>query len=506
MDKTWFNDKNECSVPFSKNLDQNIKRLETLFDRCDDMVQKRVELERQGGTIAIYIIYVDGMTDNDMIEGTIIRPLVWEWRNTTATGSIWEQFLQHEVETVDIQEEQQFGNAITTMLKGNTMILVDGYDKAMMVSSKRLPVRSISESESEAVMRGPRDSFNESLRTSTALVRRRIRDPRFKVEQGSVGERSKTDYALLYMEDLVQEGLVEQTKQVILQYDIDALYDSGMLEHLMDTKWYSPFPRIQSTKRPDKVAASVLEGRVAIVVDNSPEDLIVPATFNTFFQAADNYYNRWSVASFARILRYVAAIVAIGLPGFYIAITSFHAEVLPTDLLLAIAQACSSITFLVVVEVLIMELEFELLREAGIRLPGQMGNTIGVVGGLIVGQAAVDAGLVSTIVVIVVALTAIASFAIPSEAFASAFRLLKFYLIICSALFGLYGFVLGMLMVAIHLSNLTSYGVPYMMPAVSAGACDYDDAKDFILRLPIFKMRNRPIFTKKSERKRMRRQ
>lgn len=353
-------------------------------------------------------------------------------------------------------------------------------------------------------MRGPRDSFNESLRTSTALIRRRIKDPKCKIVQNKFGQRSRTDYALIYMEDLVEKKVLDAVQDQLEAYETDAIYDSGMLEHFMNQKWYSPFPVIQSTERPDKVASSLLEGRVAIIVDNSPEVLLLPATFNTFFQASDDYYNQWSVATFARILRYMASILAIGLPGFYIAITSFHLEMLPTELLLAIAQARSAITFPVVLEVLLMELEFELLREAGIRLPGQMGNTIGIVGGLIVGQAAVEAGLVSTIVVIVVALAALASFTIPNESFASAYRLLKFFLIFVSAIWGLYGFVLGMLLLAIHLSGMTSYSIPYMTPAVSSGTGEYESSKDFILRLPIYLMRKRPVFTKEGERIRMR--
>ena len=221
-------------------------------------------------------------------------------------------------------------------------------------------------------------------------------------------------------------------------------------------------------------------------------------------QASDDYYNRWAVGTFARLIRYIAAFIAITLPGFYIAVTVYHSDMLPTRLLYAIANARSMVTFPVVVEMLIMEFLFELLREAGIRLPGPLGNTIGVVGGLIVGQAAVEAGIVSTIVVIVVALTAIASFAIPNEEFASVFRLLKFFVIFTSSIAGLYGFVLGLLFIAIHLSELKSFGVPYMMPAV-CGDMEDDDFhnKDFILRAPISFMKKRPIWTRKGRRIRL---
>lgn len=499
-----YNSSNELIPELTKDIQKTIKLLELLFDKCDDMVQKRIVLQRKPGPVEIYIIYVDGLTDNEMIERTVIRPLLWEWKYTEKED-FFEQVFLEQIETVDVVEDDNLDNIIRCMLRGDTAIFVDGYAKGLVVSSKKLPVRSVGETESEAVMRGPKDSFNESIRTSTALIRRRIRDPKLKVEQFVVGQRSKTDYAVIYMEDLAKPGEVQAVKERLKAFEVDGIFDSGMMEHLMDPTWYSPFPLIQSTERPDKVASAILEGRVAVVFDNSPEVLLMPATLNTFFQASDDYYNRWSVASFARILRYMAALLAIGLPGFYVALTGFHTQLLPTDLVLAIATARSAVTFPVVVEVLIMELEFELLREAGIRLPGQMGNTIGIVGGLIVGQAAVDAGIVSTIVVIVVALTAIASFAIPNEVFASGVRLLKFFLILASAFFGLYGFLLGMLVIGIHLSGLVSFGVPYLMPLVAGTVNQDNDQKDFLVRLPGFMMKKRPIFTRPSERQRLRR-
>lgn len=497
-----YNSKNLIVAQLQEDLQKNIAVIEALFRDCDDIVKKEFYLHREAGSIHAYMVYIDGLTDSDMVQEHVIEPL----QNIQPMETdIFEEFFHSEIDMADLKRETSFDQTVNSILRGDTALFIQGYAVAIIISSKKLPVRSIQESDTEAVMRGPRDSFNESLRTGTALIRRRIKDPKCKVVQSTFGERSRTDYALMYMEDLVPDGLLDQVTEQLNRYRTDAIYDSGMLEHYMHQKWYSPFPIIQSTERPDKAAASILEGRVAIVVDNSPEVLLLPATYNTFFQASDDYYNQWSVATFARILRYIASLLAIGLPGFYVAITNYHLEMIPTDLLLAIAQARSGITFPIVVEVLLMELEFELLREAGIRLPGPMGNTIGIVGGLIVGQAAVEAGLVSTIVVIVVAMTALASFTIPNESFASAYRLLKFLMIILSAIWGLYGFVLGMLLLAIHLSGLTSYGVPYMVPAVSAAEGSLENRKDFVLRMPIYTMKHRPTFTKEGQRRRIRR-
>jgi spore germination protein len=270
----------------------------------------------------------------------------------------------------------------------------------------------------------------------------------------------------------------------------------------MEGDWNSPFPKFQATTRPDKVASGIVEGRVAVVFDNSPEVILAPANFNTLLQASDDYYNRWTVGSFSRILRYIALFVAVGMPGLYIALTVHHSELLPTKLLFAIVNARYMVTFSVITEVLIMELFFELLREAGIRLPGPLGNTIGVVGGLIVGQAAVEAGIVSTIVVIVVALTAISSFAIPNEVFASVFRLLKFWIIFTSAMWGLYGFWLGLMAIFIHLSGLNSFGQPYMLPGINGENVDND--LDYVVKAPIDKLVKRPIWANAENKVRLR--
>lgn len=499
---SWYDEDNKLVVPISKYLDENVYVLNKLFEKCGDIVQKTFLIEREQGSTRMHLIYVDGLVNAVQIEDSIVKPITYEWRGTDGR-SLWESILCREAHSVDIKREESFDLAIGSVLKGDTAIFVDGYKEALIVSTKKYPLRSISENDSEAGMRGPKDSFNEGFRFSTALIRRRIRDAKLRVEQGTMGQRTRTDYAVIYMEDLANPSLVQEIKDRIDKYDIDGIFDSGMAEHLLEDNWYSPFPVFQATTRPDKVAAGIIEGRVAVVFDNSPEVILAPSNFNMLLQASDDYYNRWAVGTFARILRYIAAFLAITLPGLYIAITVYHSEMLPTKLLYAIVAARGMVTFPIVVEILIMEFLFELLREAGIRLPGPLGNTIGVVGGLIVGQAAVDAGIVSTIVVIVVALTAIASFSIPNEEFASVFRLLKFFIIITSALLGLYGFILGLLIVAIHLSELKSFGVPYMMPVVGGSREPDESRKDFVMRSPIKTMRLRPIWARNGNRIRL---
>lgn len=513
-----YNEKNELDLPISGSLEKNIEILDSVFEQWGDIVKKKFVLERAEGTLDMYIIYIDGLTDNEMVERTITRPLLYEWRDAdcrdvahvkekTKSGNemVFHQIFHNQTEAVDLVEQETMMDAVSAVLKGDTAIFIDGVEKVMILSTKKLPTRPVSQPQKEAGLKGPRDSFTENLRTDTALLRRRIKDPKMKAKQNHLGQRSRTEYALMYMEDLVYPSLLAEIERRLESFTIDGIFDSGMLVHLLEEKWYSPFPQVQTTERPDKAASAIMEGRVVLVVDNSPEVIILPATWNSFFQAADDYYNRFAVGTFARCLRYLAAYITVLLPGLYIAITCYYPQVLPTDFLLAIVGARNDVTFPIVVEVLLMELLFELLREAGIRLPGQMGNTIGVVGGLIVGQAAVEASLVSTIVVIVVALTAIASFAIPNEEFSSTFRLLKFVMILLGAVWGLYGIMLGILVIQIHLASMESFGIPYMMPLVSGSIDDELEFQDFIMRKPIFTMHNRPLYARRGKRTRFRR-
>lgn len=525
-----YNDK-ENHIAIESKLDNNIRFLEEMFDNWCDIVKKRFELSRMGRAYSVYIMYIDGLADNEMVERTITHPILYEWKDdyrVNARNALNEDNLtidkmcedtneqkeekkfawdidvmfHRETEAVDMKSVSTMREAVDAVLGGDTAIFVDGQKKAIILSTKKYPTRSIETPEKESGLKGPRDSFNENFRSDTALIRRRIKDTNLKLEQGTIGVRTKTVYGMMYMEDLVEQSLLDSIKDKLKSFEIDGIFDSGMLVHLLEDKWYSPFPQVQTTERPDKAASAILEGRVVLLVDNSPEVIILPATFNSFFQAADDYYNRFAVGTFARIIRYIAAYLSVLLPALYVAITCFYPQVLPTDFMLAIIGARNEVTFPVVVEVLLMEFLFELLREAGIRLPGQMGNTIGVVGGLIVGQAAVDASLVSTIVVIVVALTAICSFAIPNEEFASTFRLLKFVMIILAAVLGLYGILLGILVIQIHLASLESFGIPYMMPLTAGTVDDEIEYQDFVMRKPIFTMTKRPVYTREGRRRR----
>lgn len=490
----------------SANLKENINYISKCFERCADVVQKQIFINQ--GQYPIYVVYMDSMIDSDLVENNILKTLVFYFEKnqvcpkvnpkggTETSQNLLEYIENHAMLTANVSMASEFDSIITDIMAGKTAIFGVACDKALIIDGKGYPKRGVDEAQSEVSVRGAKDSFNESLRTNTILIRRRIRDTKLKTEQIKIGRRTQTDIAIMYMDDLVRPEILEAILKELRSFEVDGMFDSGSLEQYMGRRWYSPFPIFQATQRPDKASSALLEGRVVLVVDNSPTVIMAPATLNCFFQASDDYYYRWGIASFTRCLRYVAALIAMGFPGFYVAVATFHPEIFPTSLLLTVAASRRGVPFPLVVEIILMELAFELLREAGIRLPGPMGSALSIVGGLIVGQAAVDANIVSPVVVIVVALTALASFAIPNDNFASAFRLLKFGLIVVGAVAGLPGFVLGLLVILTHLAALESYGIPYLSPYALSSVEPAEEFKDSILRLPLFMMRRRPVFTR----------
>ncbi len=397
-----------------------------------------------------------------------------------------------------IEDAVQFG-----MLTGDVILFIDGFASALKIPDKGYPNMGVTKPDSEKVLRGSQEGFADSVKVNTALIRKRIRSSKVRVKEVRAGLYSHTNIDLVYMEGLVYPGLLEEIERRLDAFTIDSVMDSGIIEQLAEEAWYSPFPQFQTTQRPDRAAIAVMEGRIVLLCDNSPTALILPTDYNALLKTSDDYYNRFEIASLERFIRYAASIMALMLPGLYLAVTNFHTQILPTSLLLSFAAARQGVPFPAVVEVLLMELSFELLREAGVRLPGAMGNTIGIVGGLIIGQAAVDANLVSPIVVIVVAFTALSSFAIPDEELATSFRILKFYMIGMSAWLGLFGFLASAFSILLHLGRLTSFGIPYLMPYVGAELNDYQDERDSVLRYPLAMMTRRPVYARRSQRVRL---
>ena len=482
-------------------LQQNIDVFEKMFADCVDIKMKRMALGVQP-KVECFMAYIEVVVNNTLVEHTALGRLL-SFLAGTDPKEIPRALDENAMGISDITYYATVEEAVAGLLTGDAILFVDGYEKALKIADKGYPGAGVQEPDSEKVIRGSKEGFTDSIKTNTALIRKRVRSNRVKVKEIKQGIRSHTVVDLVYMEDLANESVLTEIQNRLNEYEIDGVLDSGIIEQLAEKKWYSPFPQFQTTQRPDRAAMAVLEGRVVVMSDNSPTALIIPTDFNSFIKTSDDYYNRCEVASFARILRFFAVFFALTLPGLYLAVTNFHTQVLPTPLLLSFWEARIGVPFPAALEVVLMELSFELLREAGVRLPGAMGNTIGIVGGLIIGQAAVDANLVSPIVVIVVAFTALCSFSIPNAEFAFSFRLLQFYMILLSSWLGFFGFLLGLYTILIHLSKLKSFGIPYMMPFVGADLNGYQDKRDSIWRAPLKAMTRRPIYAKEKERVRL---
>ena len=409
----------------SCSFEENIKYLDHAFENCADIISLELNLEYMGDSRG-KIYFVESAVSNVTIRKVVLG-------------------------LSDVFPLETMEDVISTIMTGNAALIIDGKNYALKIRSAGYPGLGVQEANDEKVLRGTNEGFSDSYKTNEALIRKRIRTPELKIEELQSGKRTKTGIALLYMDTIVRKEVLAEVKKRLKGFETDGILDSGVIEQLTMDNEYSPFPQYLTSERPDKSALALLNGHVVILVDNSPVALILPVNFSSFLKAADDYYNRFEIVSFVRILRYIAIFFAVSLPALYISIMNFHPEILPPDLISIFSVSRDGIPYPVVVEVLVMEIAFELIREAGVRIPGPMGNTIGIVGGLIVGSAAVDASLASPIIVIVVALTALCSFTIPNDEFSSAFRLLKYYLILWSAVFGIYGYMLGIFSVLVDL-------------------------------------------------------
>lgn len=480
----------------STEIQINEQMIKEAFMRCDDLKVRNFTVGKDGGTKG-FLCYIEVNAGNDLMN-ILGRMLLY--MESMDKEEIIKTLCSNGFVLSDATPYEYMEDAIRGVLIGDAVLFIDGASVALKMPDQGYPKMGISKSDSEKVIRGSDESFTESEKANTALVRKRIRNTQLKVQEFQVGVRSFTNVAIVYIEGLADKKLIHQIHERLTAYDIDGVMDSGVLEQLAEESWHSPFPQFQTTRRPDRAAMEALNGKVIVLVDNSPVALLLPTDVNSFLKTTDDYYNRFYMATFARLIRYVAAFFSFTLPGLYLAVTNFHTQILPTPLLLSFWQARMGVPFPAALEVLLMELSFELIREAGVRLPGTMGNTIGIVGGLIIGQAAVEANLVSPIVVIVVAFTALCSFAIPSEEFAFSFRILKFLLIVLSAWLGFFGFLIGLFLVLVHMASLKSFDVPYLSPYVGPQLNGYQDEKDSLVRFPLRMLWKRPIYANPNQR------
>jgi hypothetical protein len=475
----------------SSDLSLNEQTLKDLFQNCSDFMIRPVQIN---GEPKILLFYLEGLTDTKTLDLVLLKPLMFQGlpSGLNEVGTLGRIIEQQLLAATPVRTISELGKLVDEILKGNLGILVEGEAKALIADMQGSEQRSVEEPATEVTIRGPRDGFTESLKTNTTLLRKRIRSTRLKLESMSIGELSQTNIAIVYIEGLATETLLNEVRTRLSRIQIDAILESEYIEEFIEDAPYSPFPQIQNTERPDIVIANLLEGKVSILVDNTPFALIVPMTFWNGLQAVEDYYERFIYTSFIRFIRYILFNITIYLPSIYVALTTYHPKLIPTTLLISIAAARDSVPFPAIIEALLMELVFEGLREAGIRLPKPVGSAVSIVGALVIGQAAVQAGIVSAPMVIVVATTGIASFTIPRYNLGTALRLVRFPMLILAGMLGLYGIVIGFIVLTIHLVNLRSFGVPYFTPVAPQIP---GDLKDVLLRSPRWSNRYGPFFT-----------
>ena len=483
------------NIKISKNLRINEEYVRNRCENCADIQVRQMKLGEER-KVDCLMVYIEVAVSNMMLDDSAIGKMVnhfWE----VSPEKIQEFVADNSLGIADVKKLESMDEVFSALLAGNAVFFMDGYDQAMKISSKGYPGMGVSEAEAEKVLRGSREGFSDSVKTNSALVRKRLRDTRLKVEERQIGTRTHTMLHMLYMEDLVREEFLEDVRERLDTYEIDGILDSGMLEQLTEEVWYSPFPQYQITERPDRAAQEILNGKIVLICDNSPSVLILPSSFQGFMESSEDWNQRFEMASFLRVLRYLALACATLFPGLYLAVIRFHTQILPTNLILSFADAREGVPFSSVAELIFLELAFELIREAGVRVPGALGNAIGIVGGLIVGDSAVSANLVSPIVVMIVALTALGSMTIPNEEFASAFRLIKYVFLFLGGFLGIFGIVLGIYLLISHLAGLLSFGMPYLMPFVKRNP--EHGVGDGILRMPFQRRWRRPLYAKNDQ-------
>ncbi|MBM7659868.1 spore germination protein KA [Bacillus mesophilus] len=481
-------------TPLQRDLAFSIQKIKKDIGQSPDVIIREMVIGKETKT-KIAVIYIDGLVDKQFVHEFILTPLLYSIRESclgdvSLTGESFYEILKDYSLTIgELTTLESYEDVLNRVLSGDTVLFLDGEASSFSLGTRGWEGRGVEEPSTEQVIRGPKEGFTETIRTNTGLIRRRIRDKNLMFEYVQIGRRSKTDVSIAYMKDLADEKIIQEVRDRLSLIDIDTILEGGYIEELIQDETMTPFPTVYNTERPDVVVGGLMEGRVAIIVDGTPFVLLVPALFIHFMQSSEDYYQRADISTLIRLLRFTAFLMSLLVPSAYIAVTTYHQEMLPTALLVSLSAQREGVPFPAVVEALIMELTFEILREAGLRMPRAIGSAISIVGALVIGQAAVEAGLISATMVIVVSLTAISSFVIPKFNMSISTRILRFGFMILAATFGLFGIILGLLGLVFHLTSLRSFGIPYMAPFAPIIT---SDLKDTLVRTPLWKMNTRP--------------
>lgn len=477
-----------------RSLNKNIESLRTVFNNDDTVIFREFE-NKNSPSLRFCAITVNGMVNKQIIDEYVIEPLMRIDLNTIkikeniTSKNIVEILLKKVITNVDVKKTSDLEAAVADMLYGDTLIIIDGVTELLIADTKGWSMRAIEQSTSERVIRGPKEAFNESIITNLSLVRRRLRNKDLKFEFNEIGVRTKTKVCICYVEGVANDKILKELKIRLSKIDFDGiLYDETIEEFIKDSPM-SIFKTIGSTERPDVVSARLLEGRIAVFCDGTPFVLTLPYIFVEYFQSVDDYSINYMFGTFNRLLRYLGFFLAVSVPSLYVAVTTFHQELMPTSLLLSISNARTGVPLPTVVECFVLLLGFEVLRESGVRIQQPIGQAVSIVGALIIGDASVTARLISAPMVVVVAATVLSSFLIPKMK--AALIILRFLFLILGGFIGLYGYMFGITGLFIYLMSVRSFGVPYTM---GVGLVKPEMLKDTAIRVPWWDMRKRPRF------------
>ncbi|WP_243494430.1 spore germination protein [Priestia aryabhattai] len=473
-----------CSAtPLYDDVNKNIERLLNELGNSSDVSFRMVESPHQN-TLKAAVIHLDGLADENIINENIMTPLI-QWfkeSNQVVTVEEIEEQIPQMLTVSQLTIKENWHEFVSAVLTGDTVILMNGSSKIFIGNTKKLQSRAVTEPTSQTVVRGPKDSFTENLRTNTSLIRARIQDSNLRLDNMKIGSVTHTDIGIMYIQGNADERIVEEIKERLKGIEVDGILESNYIEEFIRDDRTTIFPLLLNTERPDAVVGNLLEGRIAIIVQGTPFVLIAPAIFSQFFQSPEDYYQNYYIASFLRILRFGSFFLSMYASAIYLALITHHQGLIPNTLMVSLMAQRERVPFPAIVEMLVMELAFEMLREAGIRMPRAIGPAVSIVGALILGQAAVEAGFVSAAVVIIVAISAISNFTLPSTSIVNAARGFRFILILISAFIGLYGILLMTLCIWLHISSLRSFGVPYFSPFAPF---NFKEQKDTLARFSL---------------------
>lgn len=474
---------NNDPLVLTTKLEENLLQVRTKFVDTEDLIVESLHRFNMDA----YLLYIETIIDKKLVEDKIVKPMLE--LDFPTEKELFPQAL--------VQETNSIKETVESILQGKCILLKKDSDLAQIFDASSFKARNITEPATEAVIRGSHEGFVESMTTNISLIRKRLRNSNLKIKYFTIGNDSHTKVGMIYLDHIANKKTVANIEQKLSDIDIDFILAPGHIEEFISDN-YSVFPTMLSTERVDRTVANLMDGRIAIFADSSPGALIAPTTFFTFYQSPDDYNSRWYFGSFVRFLRILGFLISIALPALYIAIVSFHYEVLPTEIVFSIKSSLEYVPYPPLIEALAMQITLEILREASIRLPSRIGQTIGVVGGLVIGTAVVEANLVSNTMIIVVAITAISSFIVPITEMGSSIRLLGFPFMLVAAMFGLIGMSFLFMFMLIHLCKLESFGTPYFAPF---STLKWSEMKDTLIRVPMNFFKNRPNDTMPQKKK-----